>query len=843
MSKKVLKHLTGGLLMAMLCAQTSVVAQQRERRRANNNMPAPNADTSQKRDNNAALRAAAALAGGMRNDGPKPYKEVITAKAVSYKSFISVHKVDEKYYLEVPDSLLEREILVINRIAMAPADFRRPGSSFGYAGDIIGQQVFHFTKGEGNRLFIRTKNYKERSTDSSANGLARLIGLNNMESIVNSFVVKAINDNEHTKVIEITDLLGQDNNLFGFSQTAKSAGGLGNILSDRSYIDKVKGQEDNLSFTFMRTYNRTAPGSSTTAPFTFQLGTGMILLPEVPMKARFADSRTAFQNIGYIDFDNNPRGVVNTQMIVRWRLEPSDKEAYAAGKLSSPVQAIRIYLDPAMPAKWKPFVKAGIESWNKAFESAGFKNAIEVLQDAAGADNTALDNINRSAVVFMPGTGKSQGSMILDPRSGEVLRVQLNFYLSTLDSLCKKYFVQAGALDQAANKPVFDDPLMGRLIQAYSMQSMGNLLGLKVNAGASFSNMISDLRNNAWLSKNAFNGSATDPVLVNYVVQPEDKVEVNNLLPRITATDEWMINWGYRMINGNEQPILNKWIKEQIKPSAERYIGEAPAGFTIVADPRNQSGDLSNDAVQAATLGINNLKRVVPHLVEWTSEPATNNTRAGELYEALLDQYTIYAKYVLNQIGGMYSNIRNSDQPGNIYAFVPVAVQKKALQFLQQQVFETPTWLSDKTLYSRTSWRFDSVMNIQRALLSETLSRPVLSKLQVAASNESGSAYTPLAFLNELSAGIFRELNNNAAITLPRRELQQEYITRLIALNNAFPDTDNDLPAVISAHARKMLSFLKQKQMVYTGLNQAHITAMYERLNSGINKTTTAQKK
>lgn len=801
MSKKVLKHLSGAMLVAILCAHASAVAQP-----------------------------------------PKPYKEVITAKAISYRSFLSVHKVEEKYYLEVPDSLLDREILVINRIAMAPADFRRPGSSFGYAGDIIGQQVFHFTKGDGNRLFIRTKNYKERATDSSANGLARLIGLNNMESIVNSFLVKAINEDEHTKVIEITDMLGQDNNLFGFSVTAKTASGLGNILTDRSYIDKVKGNEDNLSFSFMRTYNRNAPGSSIATPFTFQLSTGMILLPAVPMKARFADSRTGYQDLSYIDFDNNPRGVVNTGMIVRWRLTPSEPEAYVAGKLSSPVQPIRMYIDPAMPAKWKPYVKAGIECWNKAFEKAGFKNAIEVFQDASTSENTALDNVNRSAVVFMPGVGKSQSSMVVDPRSGEILRVQLNFYLSTIESLYKQYFIQAGALDKAANKPAFDDSLMGRLVQAYVMQSMGSLLGLKVNAGASSGNKLSDLRNNAWLSENAFNGSATDPVLVNYVAQPEDKVEVQNLLPRITPTDEWMINWGYRIINGDEHMILNDWIRHASGQSAEKYIGDAPAGVVIVADPRNQLGDLGNDAVQAAILGISNLKRVVPHLVEWTSEPATNNNRAGDLYEALLDQYTVYAKYVLNQIGGVHTNLRNSDQPGNLYAFVPQSVQKNALQFLQQQVFETPDWLADKTLYSRTSWRFDSVMNIQRAILGETMSRPVLSKLLAAARNET-TAYTPLAFLNDLSAGIFKELNTQAAISLPRRELQQEYITRLIGLLNSFPNTDNDLPAVIGAHARKLLNALKQKQLAYTGLNQAHIITMYDRLNSGINKTATAQKK
>lgn len=841
MSKKVQKLLSGGVLMAMLCAHTGATAQQKDRRRNNKNQPPAVSDTSQKKDNSAALKAAAML-GGMKNDGPKPYKDVITAKAVSYKSFLTAHKVDEKYYLEVPDSILGREILVVNRIVVAPADFRRPGSSFGYSGDIIGTQMFHFTKGDNNRLFVQVKTYNERSEDTSANGLARLLGRNNREPIVNSFAVKSINEYAHTKVIDITDMLAQDNNFFGFSSNVKGEAGLGNVISDRSFIDSVKTFRDNLAFTFNRTYNRNAPGGFSTVPttFTFELSTGMMLLPETPMKARVADNRTGFQGVAFIDFDNNPRGTDMKKLIARWRLEPTDREAYFSGKLTSPVHPITLYIDPSMPAKWRPFVKTGIESWNKAFEKAGFKNAIEVKQDAGSTDYSLMEDIKRSAVIFKPGVGKTKTSALVDPRSGEILRVQMDLYLGTLDTLYKQYLVQAGALDKAANKPALDDALMGRLIQAHTMQIMGSLLGLKVNAGASAGIKMADLRNNSWLAQHAFNGSATDPVLVNYVVQPEDNVDPRNLLPRITETDEWMINWGYRLINGDEQKTLNNWIKEQTVQPGERFVGDAPAGITVVNDPRNQLGDLGNDAVQSATLGINNLKKVLPHLLEWTSEPATDNVRAGELYETLLNQYTVYARYVLNQIGGMYTNIRNSDQTGNIFSFVPRAAQKNALQFLNQQVFETPSWLADKNLYSRTIWRFDSVTNIQRLILGEAMSTQVLNKLQMATQNDSAANYTPLAYLQDLSAGIFRELNTNASISMPRRELQQEYITRLLALTATFGTADNDLPAALSAQTRKLISLLKQKQQVYTGINQAHITMLYDRLKTGNIKTAPA---
>lgn len=834
MSGNVMKLLSGGMLAAVVCCTcTETIAQQRGNRR--NSPPVGN----EQRDTGNNSQRAAALLRNMRTDAPKPYKEVITAKAVSYKSFLGVHKIEDKYYLEVPDALLGREILVVNRIGTAPAGFRnsRGPVAFGYAGDIIGELVFHFEKGEGNRLFMKTKSYKERSADSSLNGLARSLERNNMESIVNSFPVKAVNDSTHTTVIDITDMLSQDNILFGFASNVKNATGLGGIIADRSYVGGVKSDAENLSFSFMRTYNKVSGGGlgGSQLPYTFQLRCGMLLLPAVPMAARIADKRTAYQEIAYIDFDNNPLGVLNKGVIYRWRLEPSDVRAYQAGTPCTPVKPIQLYLDPAMPAKWKPFAKAGIEAWNTAFAKAGFVQAIQVKESTPADSSVFLDKLSHSAVVFMPGNGQNPGNIITDPRSGEILQVQLNFYLNTLNNLYKQYFIQAGALDKTANKPVPDDALMGRLVQAYTMQVMGRLLGLKVNAGASFANKIADLRNNNWLKTHAFNGSATDAMLVNYVVQPEDKVEVGNLLPKISETDEWMINWGYRVLPADETATLNKWIAARTAAGAEPYIGEAPRpGFNTASDPRNQVGDVGNDAVQAAILGISNLKRVVPRLLAWTSEPAEGSALAADMYEALLDQYTTYVSYVVSELGGLYINIRNSDQSGNVFSFVPRARQQKALQFLQDQVFTTPRWLINQELYARTGQCFDSVTNVQRFILGEVLSRQVLSKLQAAVQSDTADAYQPLVFLRDLRAGIFSELIQQQPVSLPRRELQRVYVSRLVLLTEQYAKADDDLPAVLRSHAEELLRMLQLKKAAYTGAAQAHVADLYERLYNGI---------
>lgn len=768
-------------------------------------------------------------------DALKPYKELINAKAESHKGFITIHKIDEKYYLEVPDAILGREILVVNKIARAPADFRVKGKSSGYAGDIVNQQMFHFSKGAGNRFFIRYKSYSERAQDSSANGLARSLERNNYEPILNSYAVKAINDSLHSSVIEITDQLNQDNLLFGFSAEAKKTMGLSAMVNERSFIGGVTSTTEDISFRFTRTYNKSNLVAGTlqlTTPYTMELRTDVFLLPQISMRPRLADSRTGYNQISYIDFDSNPMGSANKSIILRWRLEPSDRKAYFAGVLTEPLQPIKIYIDSAFPSKWKPYVKAGIESWNAAFETAGFKNAIQVVQES-----TVSEDIHRNMVVFLPGEGNDPSNIISDPRSGEIISMQLRFYLNTIDRLYKKYFIQAGALDKAANKPVFDDQLMGRIIKAYTMHTMGTLLGLGTNTGAANSNPIANLRSNSWLKSEAFNGSATDPVLVNYVVQPEDHVDPENLLPKISSVDKWMINWGYRVIPDKETETLGKWIRNQssLKPlyvAPYNFINASRQG-RLAADPRSGTGDLGDDVIQASTLGIRNLKQVVPHLLDWTSEPATNNEKAATMYVALLKQYDDYVRDVILLLGGMYTNPKKSDQPGDVYTYVPAATQKKAVKFLHEQVFQSPQWLMNKELITRTTAYKDTLMNVmpvQQKILKSLMDNMLLSILQAGVRFNPKGAYQPIAYLEDLGNDIFSELRTTASVSLPRRELQRVYIKELKALLVSVSKFDNDLPAVVNAHAKSLLQLLNRSRLTYKGFGHAHVTALYEEL-------------
>lgn len=765
----------------------------------------------------------------------RAYKALISSKAKTYNSFVRMHQVDDKYYLEIPDSLLGREILTVNRLGRAAADFRSADNPFGYSGDLIGENLFHFEKGAGNKLFVKMKSYKERATDTTFNGMKRSLERNNSESLLQSFAIKATNDSTHTTVIELTEYLNQDNLLFGFAQQVKMISGLGMMLNDRSYIESVKGYPDNLFIRMVRTYNKpVSKGSATLAPFTFEINSSMILLPKQLMATRTADKRVPFQQVDYIDFDQNPLGVVNLGYIYRWRMEPSNPADYNGGKLSKPKTPVRMYLDAQIPKKWLPYIAEGLLSWNKAFEKAGYQNAIEVVMPDADSSQVYLENAHLSGVIFKPGTGESWGNIVRDPRTGEILQAQLNFYLQDLNKLYNQYLIQAGALDPQSRRPMFTTELMGRLLAAYMSQQMANALGLKANSGASAAVRISDIKNNNWLNNHAFNGSITDQALINYVAQPQDAIDPKNLLARVSESDLWTINWGYRLLPAPEAKALNKQIIDRSNKGLQMYSGEAIAGINrTTLDPRIQSGDLSNDAVQAGKSGIANLKKVVPNLLSWTITPGQGYQPAGDVYKQLIAQYNQYLRYAANQIGGVYIDIKNSDQKGEVFTFTSLAKQQEALRFIQQEAFKTPQWLNSPKLYARTETDFDLVGKVQKELLGDLLDAKTLSKL-VTAESSGEKGYSPSAYLSDLSNGIFSELAQHSTLDNNRRELQKVYVNKLVVLIQAMAKSDSDLSSLMRMHATSLMKRIKAASASYKGIGASHLTDLYERLYIGL---------
>lgn len=721
--------------------------------------------------------------------GPRPFKEIIPPGAYTRRGLVAIHRVEEKWFMEIGDSLLNRDILIVNRISKAPANTR--SGSFGYAGDEINQNVIRFEKGPNNKLFLRNISYSVYARDT-AGAMYKSVMNSNIQPITAAFDIKAFSNDSAGTVIELTDVLNSDNEVFFFSGSVKNSLRLGGLQSDKSYVVDIKPYPINTEIRTVKTYSRSTgssfmgmPSSNSGGYSTFELNSSMVLLPQKLMRPRYFDDRVAYFTTEFTDFDADPQGVKDVSLITRWRLEPKpeDLEKFRKGQLVEPAKPILFYIDPATPKKWVPYLIQGVNDWQKAFEKAGFKNAIIAKEAPTPQEDStwSLEDARYSAIVYKPSDiPNASGPHIHDPRTGEILESHINWYHNVTSLLHTWYMVQAGASDPRARKPVFDDSLMGQLIRFVSSHEVGHTLGLPHNMGSSYATPVEKLRDRKWTDQHGHTSSIMDYARFNYVAQPEDSLNEKGMLPRIGDYDEWAIQWGYRLFPGKteaeEKKLLNDWVKKNYANPRLRFIHMSSS------DPRAQSEDLGDNAMKAGTYGIRNLKRIIPQLPTWTKMEGENFEQLNKIYDEVFTQYSRYITHVITNIGGVYTDMKTAEQPGAVYSVVPRKTQKEAMDFLQKNLFETPTWLMNKQILDVTSAPgADPLTTLLDEKLNSLLAASRLQRM-ISASNREKESYPIDEYLADLRSMIWSETRTGKPIDNYRRNLQKVFVERLIGL-------------------------------------------------------------
>jgi len=773
-------------------------------------------------------------------NGPKPYKEVITSKAVSDGGLFWVHKLEDKYFFEIPDSLFNREILVVNRISKASAGMRT-GGFFGYGGDQIGQGVIRFEKGPNNKVFLRTISYAEYAKDSTS-PMFSAVNNSNIQPIAASFDIKSLGKDSTGAVIDITDYISGDNDVLHFSSSLKSILRLAALQADKSYVVSVKSFPINVEIKAIKTYMRMAAppttqggggggGGSAAGNMTMELNSSLVLLPKVPMQARYFDQRVGYFAVGYTDFDADPQGVKNISMVKRWRLEPKDgdMEKYKRGELVEPKKPIIFYIDPATPKKWVPYLMQGVDDWKSAYEKAGFKNAIMAkMAPTKAQDSTwSLEDARNSAIVYKPSDiPNASGPSISDPRSGEIMESHINWYHNVMSLVRDWYFVQTAAVDPAARKMNFDDELMGQLIRFVSSHEVGHTLGLRHNYGSSSSVPVENLRNKAWVEANGHTPSIMDYARFNYVAQPEDNVGQKGLFPRIGDYDNWAIEWGYKLFPeykdaDAEKTHLNNWVMEKLKDKRLWFGTEQNPD-----DPRSQSEQVGDDAMKGSMYGIKNLQRIVPNLAQWTKEPNEGYSNLNQLYGQVTGQFGRYIGHVVKYVGGIMETPKMVEESGAIYEIVAEAKQKEAVDFINKQLFATPTWLLNQDIFGKTGISgLTTIGNLQDNALNRLLGSRTLNKLIDAEAALGNNAYQIIELLNDVKKGVWGELAARKPIDIYRRNLQKSYITILNNLISSSGQTTSVGTFTVTVSGGNDKSDVKS-------VVRAHLTALRSEINA-----------
>ncbi|MES2701994.1 MAG: zinc-dependent metalloprotease [Bacteroidota bacterium] len=772
------------LVPALLCLTLGLTAKNKNKKKHKNDVSAaPKTDS----------------AASSNKKGPKPYGKVITDKAVSKTGLFTVHKVDDKWYFEIPDSLLGREMMITSRYS------KIAGGGGVYAGEMENRQTIVWERGPNKNLFLRV--VTTISVSDSTNEIYKAVTNSNLNPIAWSFEIKALGKDSGSVVIDVSDYFQGDNQPVSLGAATKRKFNLGNQVSDRSYIERINSYPINTEVRVVRTFNSTpsfspaTPGSfpSTTLPaayatgaVTLEMNNSFVLLPRVPMNKRLFDPRVGFFADDYVVYNDVQQKVDNQVFVVRWRLEPKDEdvEKWKRGELVEPKKPIIYYIDPATPKKWRPYLIQGINDWQVAFERAGFKNAV-IGKEWDYKDSTMnLEDARYSVVRYLPSdVENAYGPNVHDPRSGEIIESHIGWYHNVMKLVHDWYMIQTAAVDPKARKMEFDDELMGQLIRFVSSHEVGHTLGLRHNMGSSSRTPVENLRNKAWVEAHGHTASIMDYARFNYVAQPEDNISEVGLFPRIGEYDKWAIQWGYKSTfaknEKEDEQIVNKWIVDSLKANPRLWFGTE----TNPVDPRSQTEDLGDNSMKASEYGLRNLKRIVVQLPEWTREDADKYDNLKQMYAALVGQYNRYMNHVLKNVGGVYETPHSVEQVNeDVYEPTPKAIQKEAVTFLHTQLFETPAWLLNKTILNKISnpVTFELVSNVQVNVLNNLLSPARLNRLAVS-SGRFGSANTyPLDnMMDDVKSGIWKELAAGKPIDGYRRNLQKAHVEALISLVNA----------------------------------------------------------
>ncbi len=755
----------------------------------------------------------------------QPYEKVITDKAVSDEGIITVHNVEDKYYFEIPEKSFKKEFLVVTRLTKAGAEMR--SGFIGYAGDQISQNVISFEKGPQDKVFVRSISYVDYAKDSTS-AMYKTVMRNNVNAIEQAFDIKAFGKDKKSTVIDVTDFINADNDVVSFDSNMKKGFKVGAIQKDKSFINFIKSFPTNIEINTTKTFNRSAgditpipgaPKPEVSGNYTVEINSSIILLPENKMQARYFDPRVGYFTVGYTDFDENPQGVEKISLVKRWRLEPKakDLEKYKRGELVEPEKPIVFYIDPLTPKKWIPYLMQGVNDWQKAFEKAGFKNAIYAkIPNAKDEPDWSLEDARFSAIVYKPSdVPNASGPSIADPRTGEILESHINWYHNVMQLLNNWYFVQASPNDPRARKVDFDDELMGQLIRFVSSHEVGHTLGLRHNFGSSSTVPVENLRNNAWLKINGHTPSIMDYARFNYVAQPEDKINVDYLMPRIGDYDDWAIEWGYRRFYNydspeKEKPQLNKWVIEKLQ-NPRLWFGTESNPY----DPRSQSEQVGDNPMLAGKYGIKNLQRIMENIEAWSTKPNEDFSSLDNRFTQVFGQFSRYLGHVAKYIGGVKETPKTVEQKGAVYELVSKAEQKEALAFLSNQIFTTPNWLLKNSVLTKIDKSpVEVVEGLQNNVLNRILSEGVLNKLYEGESLDA-KAYTLYDYLQDIKNSIFSELKASAKIDIYRRNLQNNFVEDLLARtqsvrqvssgrNSDFVSGNSDVKAIVRGILKEM---------------------------------------